>query len=123
MRPIENYAASINESKFSAVPQKRDGRALGQVDADAIRKNALHHRGFDPGDFFKRAAPRIQRNTQYAAPSVAHKLLQHRFAADNVVAVDFNLFRLDEQHPMPIKQKASGRPRGGDSRDSYDAAK
>ena len=29
MRPIENYAASINESKFSAVTQKRDGRALG----------------------------------------------------------------------------------------------
>src|SRR6267378_4266401 len=55
--------------------------------------------------------------------TIAHKLLQHRLAADNVIAVDFNLLRLDEQHRMPVKQKASGRPRGGDSRDSYDDAK
>src|SRR6266849_5901269 len=118
-RAVENHAVGIDEGKFGAIAEESDGRALGQVHAKASGENALHGGGLNPGDFFQRAAPCVQRNTQNAAAAVVHKLLQHRFAADNVVAVNFNLIGLDEQHLLPIKQKAPGGPGSRHACDSY----
>src|SRR5216684_706997 len=120
-RAVENHAVGIDESKFGAITQEGDGRALSQVHAKAIGENALYGSRLNPGDFFQRAAPSVQRNTQNAAAAVVHKLLQHRFAADNVVAVDLNLLWLDEQHLLPIEQEAASRPRGGQARDSHNS--
>src|SRR5712664_68178 len=121
VRAVENHAVGIDESKFGAVAEEGDGRALGQVHAKASGENALHGGRLDPGNFFERAAPGVQRNTQNAAAAVVHKLLQHRLAADDVVAVDLNLLWLDEQHLLPIEQEAASRPCGGQARDSHNS--
>src|SRR5579859_8018215 len=120
---VENHAMRVDESKFRAIAQKCNRRSLDQIDADAIGKNALHGGGFDPGDFFQSASPSIQRNAQHATSAVAHKLLQHRIAAHDMVAVDLNLFWLDQQHLLSVKQKPAGRPRRGHTGDSYDPVK
>src|SRR4029077_173670 len=118
-RTVENHSVGVNESKFGAITEERDGRALGQVHAKAIGENALHGGGLDPGNFLERAAPDVQWNAQHAAAAVVHKLLQHRFPADDVVAVDFNLLGLNQQHLLPIKREAPGNPGGGHARDSH----
>src|SRR5260221_359655 len=122
-RAVKNHAVRIDEGKFGAIAEKSDWCAFGQLHADAIGKNALYGGGFNPGNFFKRTAPDIQRNAQDAAAAVAHELLQHRFAADDVVAGDLNLIGLDEQHLLAIEQKAAGRPCRGCARDSDHAIK
>src|SRR6266446_8888685 len=122
-RTVENHAVGIDESELGAITQEADGRALGQVQAKPIGENALYGGGLDPGNFFERTSPRVQRNAQNAAAVVVHKLLQHRFTADDVVAVNLNLLGLDEQHLLPVEQEAATRPRRGHARDSYYANK
>src|SRR5713101_739253 len=79
-RAVENRAVGIDESKFGAIADEGDWSALGQVYAKAIGENSLHRSGLNPGDFFQRAAPRVQWNAQHAAAPIVHKLLQHRLA-------------------------------------------
>src|SRR5712664_2847965 len=105
-RTVENHAVRVDEREFGSIADKSDGRALGQLNANAIGENALHAGGLDPRDFFESGAPGVQRNTQHAAATIARKLLQHRFAADDVISADFDLIRPDEQHWLSIQQKA-----------------
>ena len=57
---IENYAVLIDQSEVAAIAYKRDWGALGNVDTDPIRQNALDARGVYPGDLFDFAAPRLK---------------------------------------------------------------
>ena len=67
---------SVKQGQFVAVPQKRNGRAFRQFDADAIRENALNAGGFDPREFFQLGAPCIERNAEHAAIAVAREGLK-----------------------------------------------
>src|SRR6266566_5243795 len=48
-----NDAMRVNQRQFADVPGKGDGSALHQLDAKAIREDALHAGGFDPGNLFR----------------------------------------------------------------------
>src|SRR6266404_2121078 len=122
-RTIENHAVRVDERQLGSIADKSDGRALGQLNANAIGENALQAGGLDPGNLFESSAAGVQRNAENAEAAIARKLLQHRFAADDVIAANFDLIRPNEQHGLAIQQKAAGRPCGGDARDSNHAIK
>src|ERR1700747_1087755 len=52
-RAIEDDAEFVDESKVAAVANEGDGCALGNVDANVIRQDALHAGGPHPGDLFR----------------------------------------------------------------------
>src|SRR5437016_8497677 len=80
----------VNQRQFVAVSSKRDGSALRQLDAKAIRENALDAGGFDPGNLFQLAPAGVQRDAQNSPVPVADKLLEHRFAANDAIAIQFD---------------------------------
>ena len=106
----------VDQAKFGAVAEKRDRRALGDFDADAIGKNALHVGGFDPRKLFERATTRVERNAENAVTAIANKLLQDGVAADNMIAGKFDLFGLEQRDLRRVIQKVAGKRRGGDQR-------
>src|SRR5947208_3596713 len=97
-RAVENDAMRVNERQFAAVPSKGDGSALHQLDAKAIREDALHAGGFNPGNLFKLTPAGVQGDAQDTPVAVVDKLLEHRFAADHAIAVQLDLIRLEQLH-------------------------
>src|SRR5207253_3268817 len=97
-KAIENHTLRVNQRHLVAIAHKSDGRALGELDANAIRENTLDGRRLDPGDLLELAPPKIQRHAQNAAIPIFHELLQHGFAGNDVIAGQLNLLRPQQQH-------------------------
>src|SRR6266478_9139823 len=111
---IEDDAMRINEGKFVAAASKGDGSALRKLDAEAIRQDALHAGGFNPGNLLQLAAAGFQRNLQNTAVPIVDKLLENGFAGDDAIAVHFDLVWLQQQHAGRVQEelravKGSGR--------------
>src|SRR5437667_30565 len=51
-RTVEDDTMRVNQPQFVAIAGEGDGNALGQLDAQTIRQDALHAGGFDPGNLF-----------------------------------------------------------------------
>src|ERR1700739_3640803 len=81
-RAVEKHAACVNQCEFAAVARESDGGAFGELDAQAIGKNALHGGGFDPGDLLELATARVQGNAQDTTVEVRDKGIQYGFAVD-----------------------------------------
>src|SRR5437870_2644486 len=96
VRSIENYAEFINECELAAIADKSGGRALGNINADAIGRNALHAGRLYPGDLLDFAAATIERDAQHAATTVFIKRREYCFTRDDVIAGDLNLLRLEQ---------------------------
>src|SRR5215472_2083348 len=103
---IENHAVGVNERHFVAIARKSDGSAFDELDANAIRENALDGRRLDPGNLLELAPPKIPGNAHNAAIPIFHELLQYGFAANHVIASQLNLLRLQQQHGRRIKKKS-----------------
>ena len=112
-RAVEDDAMRVNHRQLVAVSCKRDGSALGQLDAKAIRQDALHAGGFDPGNLFQLTPAGVQRDAQDTPVAVVDKLLEHRFAADDAIAVQFDLIRFQQQHCGRIQKKLHSIDRHG----------
>src|SRR6266704_3282598 len=104
-RTFQDDAMRINQPQFVAVPSKGDRSALRQFNAKAIRQDALHACGFDPGNLFQLAPSSLQRDAQSASIPIMDKLLENRFAADDAIAIHFDLIRLQQQHAGRIQKK------------------
>src|SRR5271169_6469779 len=90
LRAVEDHAMRVNQCQLVAIANKGDGSALCQLNAQAIRQDALHAGGFHPGDLFDLAAAGVQRHAQNAAVAILDKLLEDSFPADDVIPVDFD---------------------------------
>ena len=75
------------------------------IDADVIGQNALHAGGLHPGNLFDFAAASVERNADYTAAAILVKRGENGFAGNDVVAGDFDLFRLEQQNFWRVKQK------------------
>ena len=61
-----------------------------------------------------------KRDAQNALVAVVDKLLEHRFAADDVIAVQLDLIRLEQQHAGRIQKKLRSGDRNGQTHNSGD---
>src|SRR5215467_1686342 len=102
---VEDNAVGVNQLHFVAVAREGDGRAFRQFDANAIGKNAVHGRGFDPGNLLELAAAKVERNLQDAAIAVLREWPQHGFARDDVIARQLDLLGLEKQHRRRIENE------------------
>src|SRR5258708_25271867 len=102
---IEDDAMRINEGKFVAAASEGDGSALSELNAEAIRQDALHAGGFNPGNLLQLAAAGFQRNLQNTAVPIVDKLLENGFAGDDAIAVHYDLVRLQQQHAGRVQEK------------------
>src|SRR5260370_40684343 len=107
VRTIENFSEFVNESDFAAVANECDGRALGNINANAIWQDALKAGGLYPGNFFHVAAARIERNAQDAAAAVFVKRREHCFTRDDVIAGHFHLLGLQQKDFGRVEEKIS----------------
>src|SRR5580704_14177298 len=80
-----------------------------------VRQDALHAGRFDPGKLLKFGAARVERNAENTAVTVARKWLKNGFAADDVVAGEFDLIGLEQQDLRRIEQEATGDDSAGES--------
>ena len=113
-RTVEDDAVGVDEAEFGAVAEKRDRRALGDFDANAIRQNALDVSGIDPAQLFERAAARVERDADDAVTAIADELLQNGIAADDVIAGEFDLLGLEQRDLRRVIQKIAGKRGCGD---------
>src|SRR5882724_172970 len=97
-RPIENFSEFVDQGDLAAITYERDRRALGNINANAVRQNSLNAGGLYPGDFFDIHAARVERNAQHAVPAVLVERRKHRFTRDDVIAGHFHLLRLEQQN-------------------------
>jgi len=52
LRAVEYHATRVDPCQLVAVAEQRRRECARQLDAQAVRQNALHAGGFDPGDTF-----------------------------------------------------------------------
>jgi hypothetical protein len=60
-----------------------------------------------PGDLFNFAAAGVERNAQDAAAAVFVERRENRFAGDDVITGNFDLFRLEQKNFWRVKKKIS----------------
>src|SRR6266852_1350851 len=104
-RTVQDDAMRVNQGQFVAAPSKGDGSALCEFDAEAIRQDALHAGGFDPGNLFQLTTTGFQRDAQNAAVAIMDELLENRFTTDDAIAIHFHLIGLQQQHAERVQAK------------------
>src|SRR5690349_18190120 len=105
LRAVQDYTVGINQLDLVAIAREGDWRALREFDANAIRKNPMDGRGLDPGNLLELSAALVERDLQDAMVAVLREWPQHSFASDHVVAGQFDLLGLEQQHGRRIKKK------------------
>src|SRR5260370_31314273 len=107
-RAIEDDAEFVDKSKVAAIADEGDGRAFGDVDADAIGQDALHTGGLHPGNLFDFTASGVERNAENASATIFVERSEYRFSRDDMVAGDFDLLGFAQKNFGRVEQKISG---------------
>src|SRR6266568_725431 len=111
---FQDHAVRINQLHFVAIASESNRSAFRKLDANAVRENAMDAGGFDPGDLFELAAAKVERDLQDAEIVVLRERSQDSFARDHVIASQFDLLGLEQQHGRRIKKKPSSVIRADD---------
>src|SRR5260370_35211693 len=106
-RAIEDDAEFVDKSKVAAIADEGDGRAFGDVDADAIGQDALHTGGLHPGNLCDFTATGVERNAENASATIFVERSEDRFSLDSVGSRDFELLRLEEKNVVTVDQEVS----------------